>query len=354
MKSKVLSLIYEALTSPGQELDPAVRTFYECCFHHNFSDVRVHIDACAAKSASAINALAFTIGNHIFFGEYRYNPLTPDGKLLLAHELVHIMQQPKTTTISLDYLRFGEPHDTFEDLATRYTHAITEGIFPPYYNYLSIINREYKGPVLRGWWIEKDLPSHLRHLKDIGQTHEGLTRCVLKEPEFTKWFNVEWKNLLIEGVAQPDINKVNELNKCNNNKKCVDKVNDRLAPNYHCWSRNGPINCDRQIDFFIQLAVISSNVRSYNLKYELKEHLGNALHLAQDSAAHQTPCSIEPTHYGLPAYFKNVLCNSEEQDTPSINVVGWRIAFEKTREVLRKFYKQLNYRSRINLLQPPK
>jgi hypothetical protein len=40
-----------------------------------------------------INALAYTHGNHIAFGEGRYQPNTTAGKHLLAHELMHVVQQ---------------------------------------------------------------------------------------------------------------------------------------------------------------------------------------------------------------------------------------------------------------------
>jgi hypothetical protein len=43
--------------------------------------------------ASALGAQAFTLGNDIFFGEHRFQPQTPSGQRLLAHELVHTIQQ---------------------------------------------------------------------------------------------------------------------------------------------------------------------------------------------------------------------------------------------------------------------
>jgi hypothetical protein len=59
----------------------------------DLSAVRVHTDERAAESASAVNALAFTLGNRIVFGRERYAPNTPAGRRLLAHELAHVAQQ---------------------------------------------------------------------------------------------------------------------------------------------------------------------------------------------------------------------------------------------------------------------
>ena len=61
--------------------------------HHDFSGVRVHTDEKAAEAARAINSLAFTVGQDIFFGSGQYAPNSPFGKKLLAHELTHVAQQ---------------------------------------------------------------------------------------------------------------------------------------------------------------------------------------------------------------------------------------------------------------------
>jgi hypothetical protein len=59
----------------------------------DFSPVRIHADGEAASAASSLNALAFTVGNRIFFDHGRYEPTTPAGQRLLAHELTHVAQQ---------------------------------------------------------------------------------------------------------------------------------------------------------------------------------------------------------------------------------------------------------------------
>src|SRR5690348_10689940 len=65
----------------------------ESRFGQDFSQVRVHTDTKAAESARAVNALAYTVGQDVVFGEGQYTPGTQEGKSLLAHELTHVVQQ---------------------------------------------------------------------------------------------------------------------------------------------------------------------------------------------------------------------------------------------------------------------
>jgi len=86
------AIVHDVLRSPGQPLDAATRAFMEPRFGHDFGAVRVHVDAPAAASARAVNALAYTVGSDIAFAEGRYAPHTRPGAQLLAHELAHVTQ----------------------------------------------------------------------------------------------------------------------------------------------------------------------------------------------------------------------------------------------------------------------
>jgi Domain of unknown function (DUF4157) len=83
----------QALTPSGQSLDEATQTFFESRLGHDFSRIRVHTDAQAAESAGAVHALAYTAGSDIAFAHGQYAPGTSQGRLLLAHELTHVVQQ---------------------------------------------------------------------------------------------------------------------------------------------------------------------------------------------------------------------------------------------------------------------
>jgi Domain of unknown function (DUF4157) len=86
-------IVGEVLQSPGQPLEPATRTFMEPRFGYDFSRVQVHTDTRAAESARAVNARAYTVGRDIVFGSGQYAPETSRGRQLLAHELIHVVQQ---------------------------------------------------------------------------------------------------------------------------------------------------------------------------------------------------------------------------------------------------------------------
>lgn len=86
-------MINAALNAPGRPLNRATRSFFEPRFGRDFSQVRVHTDEPAAQSAQEVNARAYTIGRHVVFGRSQYNPESTSGRILLAHELAHTIQQ---------------------------------------------------------------------------------------------------------------------------------------------------------------------------------------------------------------------------------------------------------------------
>lgn len=71
-----------------------MRSFFEPRFGAVLSGVRVHAGVTAAALAKRVNARAFTVGEDLFFGAGEYQPATSAGRRLLAHELVHTLQQP--------------------------------------------------------------------------------------------------------------------------------------------------------------------------------------------------------------------------------------------------------------------
>jgi len=86
-------IVHDVLRASGHPLDPATLAFMGPRIGHDFSGVRVHLGSTAAQSAQAVGARAFTLGNHIVFGSGQYAPGTTAGRLLLAHELTHVVQQ---------------------------------------------------------------------------------------------------------------------------------------------------------------------------------------------------------------------------------------------------------------------
>ena len=77
------------LVRGGDALPRDVAGFYEASFGRDFSGVRVHTGETAARYNEAVNAYAFTYGNHIWLG----SSLRPRTSHILAHELAHVVQQ---------------------------------------------------------------------------------------------------------------------------------------------------------------------------------------------------------------------------------------------------------------------
>jgi Domain of unknown function (DUF4157) len=90
---QVTNEINNVRSSRGSSLDVSTREYMESRFGYDFSKVRIHADERAARSSSSMNSLAYTLGNHIVFGEGQYQPHTIEGRRLLAHELTHFQQQ---------------------------------------------------------------------------------------------------------------------------------------------------------------------------------------------------------------------------------------------------------------------
>lgn len=99
----------------GQSLEGGVRRKMESAFGADFSSVRVHTDQRAHELNQAVNALAFTTGQDIFFRDGLYEPASSGGQELLAHELTHVVQQGGEKIHGK--LVVGAPDDEYEQEA---------------------------------------------------------------------------------------------------------------------------------------------------------------------------------------------------------------------------------------------
>ncbi len=80
----------------GEALPDSVRARFESHFGQDFSDVRIHTGEEAERSAAAMGANAYTVGNDVTFAKGNYAPESPEGRRLLAHEMTHVAQQNAT------------------------------------------------------------------------------------------------------------------------------------------------------------------------------------------------------------------------------------------------------------------
>jgi len=81
------------LLDGGRPLSASTRAFFEPRLDFDLGGVRIHTDAHTAAAARDIDALAFTVGRDVVFGDGEYRPDNEAGRRLLAHELVHVVQQ---------------------------------------------------------------------------------------------------------------------------------------------------------------------------------------------------------------------------------------------------------------------
>jgi hypothetical protein len=124
------SPVNDVVSSSGRPLEPGVRNKMESALGQDFSDVQVHSDGQAAASAKSVQAQAYTVGNHVVFGEGRYQPETPEGQRTLAHELTHVVQQrqgPVDGTPAAGGIQVSDPSDRFE----REAESVADRVMSP-------------------------------------------------------------------------------------------------------------------------------------------------------------------------------------------------------------------------------
>lgn len=127
--SPVPQVVHEVLNSPGKPLDTGTRALMDPRFGYDFGKVRIHTDEKAAESARAVNALAYTVGQNIVFGAGQYEPGTSAGKRLLAHELVHTVQQSNQKSLQNKF-DVGKHDNAFEREADKIASRVLDSQLP--------------------------------------------------------------------------------------------------------------------------------------------------------------------------------------------------------------------------------
>jgi hypothetical protein len=83
-----------ASSGAGRQLDLSARFQLQPHLGADLFHVRVHADNESDQFARELRANALTVGSHIFFRQGTYQPASPSGLGLLAHEATHTLQQP--------------------------------------------------------------------------------------------------------------------------------------------------------------------------------------------------------------------------------------------------------------------
>ena len=127
---EITNEINNVRSSSGSSLDSSAKEFMESRFGYDFGNVRIHAGNLAARSAESLNALAYTVGNHIVFGEGQYQPNSIEGRKLLGHELAHFVQQNGNTESQNDFIVPGN-HVAIGETIQRQLREDPAPKFPP-------------------------------------------------------------------------------------------------------------------------------------------------------------------------------------------------------------------------------
>ncbi len=280
---KTAGALRHGLDSPAHSLDASTRRIFNARFGHDFSRVRIHTGQDAAASARAVSAQAYTVGNDVVFGHDRYNPATPSGQRLLAHELTHVAQQSGPSPQSLSSL--GPSNSAQEHEAESLSAGVMAGHSVP-----GVAHRS--GPVLARF---SDTNHHI--IEEAALEGSGLTPEQIKGLEMG---NVKRDysqlpsaaNAILLGHAQqfggygPDEHIDNFI---------FDVENDRwrsrgVGPQKYRY-------LDPKHEDFGPIEHIAAQLRDLaygGMGKESMEHLGNAFHTVEDFFAHSN--FIELTH----------------------------------------------------------
>jgi flagellar motor protein MotB len=128
--SQVLAppIVQEASKSHGQPVDPVNRTPLEARLGHDFSKVRVHTDARASKSAGAVRAMPYTVGQDVYFGAQQLRPVARKDDGLNAHELARSIKQGPSGDLGVQTkLDVSQTGDTAEQQADTIADAVMDG-----------------------------------------------------------------------------------------------------------------------------------------------------------------------------------------------------------------------------------
>ncbi|MCM8528772.1 MAG: DUF4157 domain-containing protein [Lentisphaeraceae bacterium] len=83
----------QASKSSGEVLQGEIKGELESKIGADFSSIKIHTGPVADGLSKDIGALAFAVGNHVYFKDGQFDPNSKEGKHLLAHELTHTVQQ---------------------------------------------------------------------------------------------------------------------------------------------------------------------------------------------------------------------------------------------------------------------
>jgi hypothetical protein len=119
--------VAHAGSSSGTALPDDMRTRFESSLGADLSDVRIHTGEASQTANTAVGSRAYAMGQDIHFGAGEYNPSSPDGQLLIAHEVAHTVQQRGAAPTRQNKLAVSSPGDSAEREADAAASAMVSG-----------------------------------------------------------------------------------------------------------------------------------------------------------------------------------------------------------------------------------
>ena len=117
----------QAASGGGNPLDAGIQQHLEQNLGSDLSGVQIHTNQEADRLSRSVNAIAFTTGQDIFFSTGSYNPRSSEGQQLIAHEVVHTVQQASGAVAgapTADGVSISDPADSFEQEADRVAQQV--------------------------------------------------------------------------------------------------------------------------------------------------------------------------------------------------------------------------------------
>lgn len=195
--------------SAGEPLDAPTRRPLEAHFGADLTDVRVHTGSEAAKSATSLDALAYTSGHDIYFAAGMYAPSTDSGRRLMAHEVAHVVQQSSgrepAIAMASRSAKIGAPDDVLENEAEQAAGEFMSGAAGNLSDEEQRKRRESAGSY---GWVQRRPAHHPGFgLCDLPPgNNSGYIQRVVAEYDVS-----DQKKLIEDGIRDKDIGKIKDV-----------------------------------------------------------------------------------------------------------------------------------------------
>jgi hypothetical protein len=120
------SRVAAASGSTGTSLPGELQARFEASLGVDLGGVQIHTGQASAAAASSLGARAYASGSDIHFASGQYDPSSPAGQTLLAHEVAHTVQQGAARKVQ-HKLEVSRAHDAAEIEADHAAEAMVRG-----------------------------------------------------------------------------------------------------------------------------------------------------------------------------------------------------------------------------------